>query len=84
MSAIERGLRFLQTRGVQRGVFGSSRGWFWVAVSAWLLRRARRMMGGEAQVVFRGEVKPGHAIRIDHLTEEYGALEKPRRRRRRR
>ena len=82
MSRIDKGLRFLQARGVQRGVFGSSRGWFWVAVSAWLFRRARRMIGSQPEVVFRGEVKPGHAIRIDHLLEEYGASTRRRRFRR--
>jgi hypothetical protein len=83
MSRSDRMLRFFQSRGVQRGVFGSSRGWFWVAVAAWLLRHARRMIGSEPEVVFRGQLKPGQAIKIDHLTEEYRDLEKRRRRRRR-
>ncbi len=68
-SRVERGLHFLQRRGVQRGVFGPSRPWFWVAVGAWLLRRARRAIGSEYELVYRGELRPGEAMRISHLTE---------------
>ena len=64
-------LGLLQSRGVQRGVLGSSRSWFWIAVAAWVLRRLRRVIGSEPELVFRGEIKPGQAIRIDHLTEVY-------------
>lgn len=65
-------LGFLQTRGVQRGIFGTSRAWFWIAIGAWVLRRVRRVVGSEPELVFRGEIKPGQAIRIDHRTEVYG------------
>lgn len=65
-------LGLLQSRGVQRGVLGSSRSWFWIAVAAWVLRRLRRVIGSEPELVFRGEIKPGQAIRIDHTTEIYG------------
>jgi hypothetical protein len=69
-------LGFLQRRGVQRGVFGSSRAWFWVAVTAWVLRRARRFVGSEPELVYRGEIKRGQAIRIDHLDEVYGTTKR--------
>jgi hypothetical protein len=65
-------LRYLQSRGVQRGVRGASRSWFWIAVGAWTLRRVRRVIGSEPEVVYRGELKPGQAIKIDHLEEVYG------------
>lgn len=68
---LDKGLRFLQTRGVNKGVLGSSRGWFWVAVVAWVLRRARRMVGSEYEVVYRGEVRPGEVLQIGHLPETY-------------
>ena len=68
---LDTGLRYLQGRGVNKGVLGSSRGWFWVAVATWGMRRLRRAVGGEYELVYRGEVKPGEAIRIDHLTETY-------------
>lgn len=70
-SRVDRGLRLLQSRGVARGVLGSSRGWFWVAVATWGLRRARRAVGSEYEVVYRGELKPGETIDIAHLTETY-------------
>jgi hypothetical protein len=65
-------LRYAQARGVQRGIRGTSRTWFWIAVGAWVLRRVRRFVGSETEVVYRGELKPGQALRIDHLTEIYG------------
>lgn len=77
MSRTDRLLRFLQSRGVQRGVLGTSRAWFWIAVASWGLRRVRRIIGGEPEVVFRGELKPGHALQIDHRTEVYGSSKKP-------
>jgi hypothetical protein len=70
-SGIERGLRFLQTRGVNEGVLGSSRGWFWVAVVAWSLRRVRRAIGSEYDLVYRGEMRPGETLQIGHLAETY-------------
>lgn len=69
-------LGFLQRRGVQRGVFGSSRAWFWVAVTAWVLRRLRRFAGSEPELVYRGEIKPGQALQIDHLDEVYGTTKR--------
>jgi hypothetical protein len=66
-----RGLRRIQTRGVRRGIYGRSRGWFWVAVVAFVVRRLRRAFGGEYELVYRGEVKPGESIQINHLTRTY-------------
>jgi hypothetical protein len=68
---LDSGLRFLQRRGVNKGVMGSSRGWFWVAVATWGLRRLRRAIGSEYEVVYRGEVKPGEVLQIGHLAETY-------------
>jgi hypothetical protein len=72
VSRVDGLLRYLQARGVQRGVRGTSRSWFWIAVGAWTFRRVRRAIGSEPEVVYRGELKPGQAIRIDHSTEVYG------------
>ena len=77
-------LGFLQSRGVQRGVMGSSRAWFWIAIGAWVLRRVRRVIGSEPELVYRGEIKPGQAIQIDHLDEVYGTTKRTSVRRRRR
>jgi hypothetical protein len=70
-SGLDRGLRFLQTRGVNKGILGSSRGWFWVAVVTWGLRRVRRAIGSEYDLVYRGEVRPGETLQIGHIAETY-------------
>jgi hypothetical protein len=71
-SRVERGLHILQRRGVSKGVLGGSRGWFWVAVVTWGLRRLRRAIGSEPELVYRGELRPGQTFTIDHRTETYG------------
>lgn len=76
MSRADSLLGFLQRRGVERGIRGASRTWFWIAIGAWGLRRVRRWVGSEPEVVWRGEVKPGQAIKIDHLTEIYGTTKR--------
>ena len=53
-------------------------------VSAWVLRRVRRVVGSEPELVYRGEIKPGQAIQIDHLDEVYGTTKRTSVRRRRR
>jgi hypothetical protein len=69
-------LGLLQSRGFQRGIMGTSRTWAWVAVGAFVIRRLRRLAGSEPEVVFRGELKPGQTLRIDHLDEVYGTTER--------
>ncbi|HEX5367267.1 MAG TPA: hypothetical protein VFW63_11480 [Acidimicrobiales bacterium] len=79
---LERGLLFLQRRGLNQGVLGSSRGWLWVFVATWVVRRLRRAVGSEYEVVWQGEVRPGESLVVDHLTETYegGAVRSRRRR----
>ena len=71
-SRLDRGLQMLQRNGVRRGVMGSSRPWFWVAVGTLGLRRLRRAIGSEPEVVFRGELQPGQTFKIEHVPETYG------------
>jgi hypothetical protein len=68
---IDRGLHYLQRRGMSRGVRGNSRGWLWIFLFAFASRRLRRAIGSEYEVVWRGEVRPGETIRIGHLAETY-------------
>jgi hypothetical protein len=70
-SGLDRRLAFLQRRGLNKGVLGSSRGWFWIFVVTFGIRRLRRAIGSEYDVVWQGEVKPGEVLLIDHLTETY-------------
>ena len=71
-SRLDRGLSFVESTGMRRGVRGESRRWFWVFVAVWSIRRLRRLVGSEPVVVYRGEVEPGHTVEIRHLTETYG------------
>jgi hypothetical protein len=67
----DRVLRLLELAGVRRGVKGGSRGWIRVFVAAWVIRRLRRLTGSEPVVVYRGELKPGETIEINHRDETY-------------
>lgn len=68
---VDRGLHLLQRRGLNKGVLGSSRGWLWVFVVSFGVRRLRRAIGSEYETVWRGEVRPGEVLQIGHLTETY-------------
>jgi hypothetical protein len=57
-------IRFLRTRGLQRGVFGSSRGWLGVWVAITLGRQLNKRLGKESEVVERIVLKPGQAIQV--------------------
>jgi hypothetical protein len=83
-SPAERILRYLQVRGAARGIFGSSTAWTWIAILAFGARQLRRAMGSEPVVVYRGELRPGDTVQIDHLAETYGGKRVRVRRRRRR
>jgi hypothetical protein len=81
-SPVDRGLGFLQRRGVHRGIYGGSRGWFWVAVITFGLRRLRKAIGSEYDVLYQGELKPGEVLQIGHRTETYEGKQVRSRRRR--
>jgi len=57
-------LRFLRTRGLQRGVFGSSRGWLAVWVAITLGRQINRRLGKEPELVDRVVLRPGQSVQI--------------------
>jgi hypothetical protein len=81
-SRLDTVLRLLQRRGMNLGVLGRSRSWFWVFVAAFGIRRFRRAIGSEYELVYRGELKPGEVIQIDHRAETYeGRRVRSRRRR---
>jgi hypothetical protein len=68
---VERGLQYLQRRGMAKGVRGDSRVWLWIFLFSVASRRLRRAIGSEYDVVWRGNLRPGETIRIGHLTETY-------------
>jgi hypothetical protein len=57
-------IRFLRTRGLQRGVYGSSRGWLGVWVAIALGQFLQKRLGRESQVVERVVLRPGQAVQV--------------------
>jgi hypothetical protein len=57
-------LRFLRTRGLQRGVFGSSRGWMGVWVALTLARQVNKRLGKEPELVDRIVLRPGQTVQV--------------------
>lgn len=81
-SRTERALHYLQSSGMRRGIRGTSKGWTYIFFGALILRRVRKAIGSEPEVVFRGELKAGEAFTISHLPETYaGGRVRVRRRR---
>jgi hypothetical protein len=46
---------------------GGSKGWLVAGTAVWLLRTANRVRKPEVETVYRGELKPGEQLVIDHL-----------------
>ena len=61
---VERLLGFLRTRGFQRGVVGSSRGWLGVWAGITVARRLHKWLGKDEVVVERVVLKPGQTLEI--------------------
>lgn len=57
-------LRFLRTRGLQRGVLGASRGWLAVWVALTLARQVNKRLGKEPELVDRVVLRPGQGVEI--------------------
>ena len=71
-SRTDKGLALLQRTGVRKGVVGGNSRWVWVALATWGLRRLRRTIGSEPELVYRGELRPGQTFEIQHMPETYG------------
>lgn len=82
MGRIDPLLRTLQSRGIQRGVFGASRGWLWVAVASWGVRRIRK--GNQPELVYRAKLKPGETLQVGNVVEVHQPEDAGGRRRRHR
>lgn len=80
MGRIDPLLKTLQSRGIQRGVFGASRGWLWVAVASWGVRRIRR--GNQPELIYRAKLKPGETLQVGNLVQVLTSEPKGRRGRR--
>lgn len=67
----DRLLHVLQRNGLRKGLLGTSKGWTAIFVGAFVLRRIRRAVGSEPEIVYRGELKAGEAFTISHLPQTY-------------
>ena len=55
-------LRFLERTGVARGVFGASKGWFYVGAGLWTVRKVRTLGAGRSEVLISEELRPGQRL----------------------
>lgn len=57
-------LRTAERMGIARGVFGASKGWFYVGTGLWTLRTMRRMAERKPEILLSEELKPGQRLVI--------------------
>lgn len=57
-------LRVAERTGVNRGVLGGSKGWFYVGTGLWTLRTIRRMAERRSETLISEELKPGDRLVI--------------------
>lgn len=57
-------LRTVERLGVSRGVFGGSRGWFYVGTGLWTLRKVRTLAQRQPEILLRETLRPGDRMTI--------------------
>lgn len=57
-------LRTAERLGINRGLFGGSKGWFYVGTGLWTLRRVRRMAERKSEILVTEELRPGQRLVI--------------------
>lgn len=57
-------LRTVERLGVNRGVFGGSRGWFYVGTGLWTLRKVRGLAQRQPEILLRETLRPGDRMTI--------------------
>lgn len=57
-------LRTAERLGVNRGIFGGSKGWFYVGTGLWTLRTVRRLASRKSEILLSEELKPGQRLVI--------------------
>lgn len=50
--------------GINRGVFGGSKGWLYVATGLWTLRTVRKLSARKTEILLSEELKPGERLII--------------------
>ena len=57
-------LRMAERAGIARGVFGTSKGWFYVGTGLWTLRTVRRLAARQPEILLSEELRPGDRLVI--------------------
>jgi hypothetical protein len=57
-------LRTVERLGVNRGVFGGSKGWFYVGTGLWTLRKVRGLAQRQPEILLRETLRPGDRLTI--------------------
>lgn len=72
MAATAKLVNTLRSRGLQQGVFGSSRGWLavWLGITA--AKQLHKHLGREPELVDRIVLKPGQRVVIEDTAREWG------------
>lgn len=57
-------VRLVERTGINRGLFGGSKGWFYVGTGLWTLRKVRSLGQRQPEILLREELKPGQRLII--------------------
>ncbi len=57
-------LRMAERAGISRGIFGASKGWFYVGTGLWTLRTVRRLAVRKPELLLSEVLRPGERLII--------------------
>lgn len=57
-------LRTLESAGVSRGVFGASKGWFYIGTGLWTIRKVRSLGQRKPEILLAEVLRPGQRMII--------------------
>lgn len=57
-------LRNLERLGINRGLMGGSRGWFYLGTGLWTVRKVRTLARRQPEILLREVIRPGDRITV--------------------
>jgi len=57
-------LRIAERAGISRGLFGGSKGWFYLGTGLWTLRTVRRLAERKPEILLSEKLEPGQRLVI--------------------
>ena len=57
-------LRTAERLGINRGLFGGNKAWFYVGTGLWTLRTVRRLASRKSEILLSEELRPGQRLVI--------------------